>query len=151
MHRTSITNSAEPTIHNRNSPRRQFIVQPILDPASHDLADSTHHDKDKAAPTPPIIATLPLKEEQDTNTNQEQANGVECCYFVAGDKPDQLLHDGSPLIGPFSHVLALSPNDTSRLRAQLSRRMNEPVTLCVGSGHAGLAWALFVYRRYRKI
>ena len=22
--------------------------------------------------------------------------------------------------------------------------MNEPVTLCVGGGHAGLAWALFV-------
>jgi hypothetical protein len=60
------------------------------------LADSTHHDKDKTAPTPPIIATLPLEEEQDTNTNQEQANCIECCYFVAGDKPDQLLHDGSP-------------------------------------------------------
>jgi len=71
----------------------------VLDPASHDLADSTHSDKDKAKPTPPIIAMLPLEEEQDTNTNQEQANGVECCYFVAGDKPDQLLHDGSPLIG----------------------------------------------------
>jgi hypothetical protein len=42
---------------------------------------------------------LPLEEEQDTNTNQEQANGVECCYFVAGDKPDQLLHDSTPLIG----------------------------------------------------
>jgi hypothetical protein len=81
------------------SPRRQFIVQPILDPASHDLADSTHYDKDKAKPTPPIIAMLPLEEEQDTNTNQEQANGVECCYFVAGDKPDQLLHDSTPLIG----------------------------------------------------
>jgi hypothetical protein len=63
------------------------------------LADSTHYDKDKATPTPPIIAMLPLEEEQDTNTNQEQANGVECCYFVAGDKLDQLLHDGSPLIG----------------------------------------------------
>jgi hypothetical protein len=91
-----------PTIHNRKSPRRQFIVQPILDPASHDLADSTHYDKDKAKPTPPIIAMLPLEEEQDTNTNQEQANGVECCYFVAGDKPDQLLHDGPPLIGSAS-------------------------------------------------
>jgi hypothetical protein len=63
------------------------------------LADSTHYDKDKATPTPPIIAMLPLEEEQDTNTNQEQANGVECCYFIAGDKLDQLLHDGSPLIG----------------------------------------------------
>src|SRR5262249_21045504 len=31
------------------------------------------------------------------------------------------------------------------------RRMNEPVTLCCGGGHAGLAWALFVYPRYRKI
>jgi hypothetical protein len=94
------------------------------------LADSTHYDKDKPKPTPPIIAMLPLEEEQDTNTNQEQANGVECCYFVAGDKPDQLLHGGSPLIGPFSHVPALSfPNDTSRPKAQLSRRMNEPVTL----------------------
>src|SRR5262245_11714014 len=99
MNATAITNSAVPTIHNRKSPRRQFIVQPILDPASHDLADSTHYDKDKATPTPPIIAMLPLEEEQDTNTNQEQANGVECCYFIAGDKPDQLLHDGSPLIG----------------------------------------------------
>src|SRR6516162_11238947 len=99
MDATAITNSAVPTIHSRNSPRRQFIVQPILDPASHYLADSTHYDKDKATPTPPIIAMLPLEEEQDTNTNQEQANGVECCYFVAGDKPDQLLHDGSPLIG----------------------------------------------------
>ena len=89
-------------IHNRNSPRRQFIVQTILDPASHDLADSTHYDKDKAKPTPPIIAMLPLEEQQDTNTNQEQANGVECCYFVAGDKPDQLLHDGPPLIGSAS-------------------------------------------------
>src|SRR5262245_14337955 len=98
----------EPTLHKRNSPRRQFIVQPILDPASHDLADSTHYDKDKAKPTPPIIAMLPLEEEQDTNTNQEQANGVECYYFVAGDKSDQLLHDGPPLIGPFSHVPALS-------------------------------------------
>ena len=60
--------------------------------------------------------------------NQEQANGVECCYFVAGDKPDQLLHDGSPLIGQFSHVRF--PNDTSRLKAQLSGRMNAawPVT-----------------------
>src|SRR6516164_3718792 len=113
-------------------PRRQFIVQPILDPASHDLADSTHYDKDKATPTPPIIAMLPLEEEQDTNTNQEQANGVECCYFVAGDKPDQLLHDGSPLIGQFSHVRF--PNDTSRLKAQLSGRMNEPVTLCFDGG-----------------
>jgi hypothetical protein len=47
---------------------------------------------------------LPLEEEQDTNTNQEQANGVECRYFIAGDKLDQLLHDGSPLIGQFSHV-----------------------------------------------
>ena len=136
-------------IHNRNSPRRQFIVQTILDPASHDLADSTHYDKDKAKPTPPIIAMLPLEEEQDTNTNQEQANGVECCYFVAGDKPDQLLHDGSPLIGPFSHVRF--PNDTSRLKAQLSVRMNEPVTLCFGGGYAVLSWVLFVYRRYRKI
>src|SRR5262249_35195995 len=99
MNATAITNSAAPTIHNRKSPRRQFIVQPILDPASHDLADSTHYDKDKATPTPPIIAMLPLEEEQDTNTNQEQAKGVECCYFVAGDKLDQLLHDGSPLIG----------------------------------------------------
>jgi hypothetical protein len=62
------------------------------------LADSTHYDKDKTKPTPPIIAMLPLEEEQDTNTNQEQANGVECCYFVAGDKPDQLLHGGSPLM-----------------------------------------------------
>jgi hypothetical protein len=97
------------------------------------LADSTHSDKDKAAPTPPIIAMLPFEEEQDTNTNQEQANGVECCYFVAGDKPDQLLHDGSPLIGPFSHVRF--PNDTSRLKAHLLRMMNEPVTLCVGGGH----------------
>src|SRR5215813_7051028 len=95
----AITNSAAPTIHNRKSPRRQFIVQPILDPASHDLADSTHYDKDKATPTPPIIAMLPLEEEQDTNTNQEQANGVECCYFVVGDKFDQLLHDSTPLIG----------------------------------------------------
>src|SRR5215831_5896052 len=99
MNAMAITNSTEPTIHNRKSPRRQFIVQPILDPASHDLADSTHYDKDKAKPTPPIIAMLPLEEEQDTNTNQEQANGVECYYFVAGDKSDQLLHDGSPLIG----------------------------------------------------
>ena len=133
MDATAITNSAVPTIPNPKSPRRQFIVQPILDPASHDLADSTHHDKDKAAPTPPIIATLPLKEEQDTNTNQEQANGVECYYFVAGDKSDQLLHDGSPLIGQFSHVRF--PNDTSRLKAQLSVRMNEPVTLCFSCGH----------------
>src|SRR5215475_13122036 len=99
MNATAITNSTVPTIHKRNSPRRQFIVQPILDPASHDLADSTHQDKDKATPTPPIIAMLPLEEEQDTNTNQEQANGVECCYFVVGDKFDQLLHDGTPLIG----------------------------------------------------
>src|SRR5262249_16211957 len=127
MNAMASTNSAVPTIHNRKSPRRQFIVQPILDPASHDLADSTH-DKDKAKPTPPIIAMLPLEEEQDTNTNQEQANGVECCYFVAGDKPDQLLHDDPPLIGPFSHVPALSfPNDTSRPKAL--RMMNEPVTL----------------------
>ena len=74
----------------------------VLDPASHDLADSTHYDKDNATPTPPIIAMLPLEEEQDTNTNQEQANGVECCYFVAGDKPDQLLHDDPPLIGSAS-------------------------------------------------
>src|SRR5215468_6230770 len=133
MNATASTNSTEPTIHNRQSPRRQFIVQPILDPASHDLADSTHYDKDKAKPTPPIIAMLPLEEEQDTNTNQEQANGVECCYFVAGDKPDQLLHDGSPLIGQFSHVRF--PNDTSRLKAHLLRMMNEPVTLCVGDGH----------------
>src|SRR5262245_5506405 len=73
MNATASTNSAEPTIHNRKSPRRQFIVQPILDPASHDLADSTHYDEDKATPTPPIIAMLPLEEEQDTNTNQEQA------------------------------------------------------------------------------
>jgi hypothetical protein len=52
----------------------------------------------------------------------------------------------------FSHVPALSlPNDTSRLKAQLSRKMNELVTLYFGGGHAGLAWALFVYRRYRKI
>jgi hypothetical protein len=92
---------------------------------------------------------LPLEEEQDTNTNQEQANGVECCYFVAGDKPDQLLHDGSPLIGQFSHVRF--PNDTSRLKAQLSGRMNEPVTLRSGGGYASLAWVAFVYRRYRKI
>ena len=104
MNAMAITNSAVPTIHNRERPRRQFIVPPILDPASHNLADSTHYDKDNATPTPPIIAMLPLEEEQDTNTNQEQANGVECCYFVAGDKPDQLLHDGSPLIGQFSHV-----------------------------------------------
>src|SRR5215471_103969 len=152
MNATAITNSAEPTIHNRKSRRRQFIVQPILDPASHDLADSTHYDKDKAKPTPPIIAMLPLEEEQDTNTNQEQANGVECCYFVAGDNPDQLLHDDPPLIGPFSHVPALSfLNDTSRPKAQQPRRMNEPVTLRFGGGHAGLAWVLFVYRRYRKI
>jgi len=60
-------------------------------------SDSTQYDKDKATPTPPIIAMLPLEEEQDTNTNQEQTNGVECCYFVAGDKPDQLLHDGSSI------------------------------------------------------
>src|SRR5215475_4528012 len=99
MNATASTNSTVPTIHNRNRPRRQFLVQPSLDPASHDLADSTHYDKDKTKRTPPIIAMLPLEEEQDTNTNQEQANGVECCYFVAGDKPDQLLHDGSPLIG----------------------------------------------------
>jgi hypothetical protein len=99
MNAMASTNSAVPTIHNRKSPRRQFIVQPILDPASHDLADSTHYDKDKATPTPPIIAMLPLEEEQDTNTNQEQANGVECCYFVVGDKNDQLLHDSTPLIG----------------------------------------------------
>src|SRR5215470_7730553 len=128
MNATASTNSTVPTIHSRNSPRRQFIVQPILDPASHYLADSTHYDKDKATPTPPIIAMLPLEEEQDTNTNQEQANGVECCYFVAGDKLDQLLHDGSPLL--FSHVRF--PNDTSRMKAQLSRRMDEPVTLCSG-------------------
>jgi hypothetical protein len=116
------------------------------------LADSTHSDKDKAAPTPPIIAMLPFEEEQDTNTNQEQANGVECCYFVAGDKPDQLLHDDPPLIGPFSHVPTLSfPNDTSRPKAQLSRRMNEPVTLCFGGCYAVLAWDAFVYGRYRKI
>src|SRR5215471_15470880 len=76
MNATASTNSAVPTIHNRNSPRRQFIVQPILDPASHDLADSTHQDKDKAAPTPPIIAMLPFEEEQDTNNGQQQANGV---------------------------------------------------------------------------
>src|SRR5262249_6867350 len=152
MNATAITNSAVPTIHNRKSPRRQFIVQPILDPASHDLAGSTHYDKDKATPTPPIIAMLPLEEEQDTNTNQEQANGVECCYFVAGDKPDQLLHDDPPLIGPFSHVPALSfPDDTSRPKAQLSRRMNEPDTMGFDGGYAGLAWVLFVYRRYRKI
>src|SRR5215468_1669471 len=138
MNATASTNSTEPTIHNRQSPRRQFIVQPILDPASHDLADSTHYDKDKATPTPPIIAMLPLEEEQDTNTNQEQANGVECCYFVAGDEPDQLLHHGSPLIG------RIQP-------CTLSGRMNEPVTLCFGGGHAVLAWVLFVYRRYRKI
>ena len=31
------------------------------------------------------------------------------------------------------------------------RRMNEPVTLCLVGGYAGLAWVLFVYRRYRKI
>ena len=31
------------------------------------------------------------------------------------------------------------------------RRMNEPVTLCSGGGHAVVAWVLFVYRRYRKI
>src|SRR5262245_13849163 len=132
MNATAITNSTEPTIHNRKSQRRQFIVQPILDPASHDLADSTHYDKDKAKPTPPIIAMLPLEEEQDTNTNQEQANGVECCYFVAGDKLDQLLHDGSPFIG-YSAMYAF-PNDTSRLKAHLLRRMNEPVTLCLGGG-----------------
>jgi hypothetical protein len=30
-------------------------------------------------------------------------------------------------------------------------RMNEPVTLCLVGGYAGLAWVLFVYRRYRKI
>jgi len=29
--------------------------------------------------------------------------------------------------------------------------MNEPVKLCIGGGHAGLAWALFVYHRYRKV
>jgi len=114
MNATASTNSAAPTIHNRKNPRRQFIVQPILDPASHDLADSTHYDKDKAAPTPPIIAMLPLEEEQDTNTNQEQANGAECCYFLAGDKLDQLLHDGSPLIG-YSAMYA-SRNDTSRMK-----------------------------------
>jgi hypothetical protein len=28
MNATAITNSTEPTIHNRKSPRRQFIVQP---------------------------------------------------------------------------------------------------------------------------
>src|SRR5262245_3287992 len=124
MNAMASTNSTVPTIHNRKRPRRQFIVQPILDPASHDLADSTHQDKDKATPTPPIIAMLPLEEEQDTNTNQEQANGVECCYFVAGDKHDQLLHDDPPLIGPFSHVPALSfPNDKSRPKAQQPRRM----------------------------
>ena len=95
---------------------------------------------------------LPFEEEQDTNTNQEQANGVERCYFVAGDKPDQLLHDDPPLIGPFSHVPALSfPNDTSRPKARLPGRMNEPVTLCLVGGHAFLAWDAFVYGRYRKI
>src|SRR5262249_38612096 len=46
------------------------------------------------------------------------------------------------------HVKTL---DTSRPRTQLSRRMNEPITLCFGGGYAGLAWAPFVYRRYRKI
>src|SRR5262244_2144458 len=101
----AITNNAVPTIHNLKSPRRQFIAEPILDPASHDLADSTHQDKDKATPTPPIIAMLPLEEEQDTNTNQEQANGVECCYFVVGDKFDQLLHDSTPLIGDLAMSL----------------------------------------------
>ena len=33
------------------------------------LANSAHHDKDKAKPTPPIIA-MPLEEEQDTNNGQ---------------------------------------------------------------------------------
>jgi len=80
MNAIAITNSTVPTIHNRKSPRRQFIVQPILDPVSHDLADSTRYDKDKAKPTPPIIAMLPLEEEQDTNNDQQQANGVECCH-----------------------------------------------------------------------
>src|SRR5215468_6389805 len=152
MNATAITNSAEPTIHNRKSSRRQFIVQPILDPASHDLADSTHYDKDKAKPTPPIIAMLPLEEEQDTNTNQEQTNGVECYYFVAGDKSDQLLHDGPPLIGPFSHVPALSfPNEHIETEGTAIRRMNEPDTLGFDGGYAVLSWVLFVYRRYRKI
>src|SRR5262249_21244790 len=58
MNAIAIMNSTVPTIHNRKSPRRQFIVQPILDPVSHDLADSTRYDKDKATPTPPIIAML---------------------------------------------------------------------------------------------
>jgi len=37
------TNNAVPTIHNRNSPRRQFIVQPapILELVSGDLIDCT--------------------------------------------------------------------------------------------------------------
>jgi hypothetical protein len=34
------------------------------------LAGSTHQDKDKAKPTPPIIAMLPFEEEQDTNNGQ---------------------------------------------------------------------------------
>src|SRR6516225_10084157 len=39
--------------------------------------------------------------------------------------------------------------DTSRLRAQLSRRMNEPDTLGFGGGHAILACVALVSRRYR--
>jgi hypothetical protein len=36
-------------------------------------------------------------------------------------------------------------------KAHLLRRMDEPVTLCLVGGHAGLACVPFVYRRYRKI
>jgi hypothetical protein len=41
-----------------------------LGPVSNDLVDSTHYDKDKAAPTPAVIAMLPFEEEQDTNNER---------------------------------------------------------------------------------
>src|SRR6516165_11247632 len=96
----------------------------ILAPVSGDLIEGAKHDIDKAKHGQPIIMTLqldlvlvwrvvihplrpststdleghPIAEDKPrTNNRQEEANAAKRCYFIAGDKLDQLLHDGSPL------------------------------------------------------